>query len=77
MEQERRKSDIDIALIQQDIHYIKEFIEQDRERFDRHIESTDNHATKADLEGHIVQDRWMFSTVIGLLLFILGKLFIK
>ena len=67
-DQERRKmndTDTDIQLIKKDIGYIKGFIESDRARSEKL------------LNDHVASDKYMFTTIIGLLLFILGKLFIK
>lgn len=74
----------DIELIKKDIQYIKQFIENDRKRFEKHIEESELYRIKVDTFGaidskmndHIVQDRWMFGIIITLLIFILGKVLI-
>ena len=72
-----------IRLVQQDLHYIRKFIEEDKKNFDNHIAKSEMYIKKIDkidniedrIKAHEISDKWVFTTVIGLLLFILGKLF--
>ena len=83
-EYNRRADDSRIDLLAKDVAYIREFIEQDRDKFSAHIETSEKYREKVDslstikksFDDHAINDKWMFSTIIGLLIFILGKLFI-
>ena len=83
-EYNRRSDDSRIDLLQKDVTYIREFIEQDRDRFAAHIETSEKYREKVDalstikksFDDHTMNDKWMFGTIISLLVFILGKLFI-
>lgn len=83
-ENNRRSDDSRIDLLAKDVAYIREFIEQDRDKFAAHIETSEKYREKVDamvnmkkaFDDHAINDKWMFSTIIGLLIFILGKLFI-
>ena len=81
---ERRRPDPDIQLIKQDIAYIKTFIAEDRAESKDHIKTSEVYRDKVSklynvkdkLDEHILQDRWLHTTIIGLLLFVLGKLYL-
>lgn len=74
-----------LKLVQQDVKYIREFIEEDRKRYDKHMEESVEYRRKVDsyenvgksIKDHVGVDKWMFTTIITILLFILGKLFFR
>ena len=73
----------DVEVLKNDIQYIREFLEVEREAVKSHIVESTVYRDKVnrfdsfmgEFRSHIISDRWMFTTVIGLLVFIIGKLF--
>ena len=77
----------DIAVIKKDIEYIREFIQDDRHKFEKHIDEAEgyrqrvnglevlrHHIAKQEvnLENHIIADRWTFGVSFSLLIGILA-----
>ena len=83
----------DIELIKKDIAYIRQFIEEDRKKFDKHIEESFSYRTKVDemsaggneklksffkeFRNHVISDQWAFGIMVTMLLAILGRVLMK
>jgi hypothetical protein len=82
MEYERRRADPDIALIKKDVEYIKQFIEEDREKMREHLQTSDSFREKVtklsglqnEFNDHRVQDRWIQGLMATSQLAIVGML---
>mgnify|MGYP001582146513 CR=1 FL=1 len=64
----------DIAILKTDVGYIKSSIEKLEGVKDRLV-VVEN--VKEDLKNHATHDRWLFTTIIGMLLAIFVKLFVQ
>lgn len=71
-----------IALLQKDVHYIKEAIDGNHHDFKEHIQSAIPYRDKVanimviekSLDTHIVQDRWLFGILCTMQVAILTKI---
>lgn len=82
--QDSRIADInqDVSLIKKDVEYIKQFIEEDRERMKEHIESSDTYREKVnglstmrdEFNDHKVADRWIQGLIVTSQVGIIGML---
>lgn len=70
----------DIAVIKNDMQYVRSFIEEDRAKMAEHIRTSEAYRKKVDaiigvedkLKDHETTDRWMFGTIIIIVLAIFG-----
>lgn len=81
---------INQEIMKTDIKYLRQFIEDGKKRCDIHLDEYSNFKTKIDeitvggnvtnkalidkLSEHIVWDKWLFGIIVGLLLFVGGKI---
>jgi len=85
MSDERRQDystmNTDIALLKNDVSYIKSMIEGNYKDFKTHVDTAQPFRDKVigmddfkkSFDGHVVSDRWGFGVIISLLVMILTK----
>ena len=74
--------EIKLSNIEKDVSYIKKFIDEDRKKYDEHIESSQDfrdrvliHQTQIDgIKNELTLLKWMLGVIVTVGLALLGKL---